>query len=174
MCYTFLRAAGGHIGASLCEEDRLDLARALMAEAEQRSIRLMLPLDVIAAQRPAADAAARVVDARMIPDGLMGLDIGPRTEAAFGAPIAAAGTILWNGPMGVFELAPFAGGTRAIARAIAESCSESIVGGGDTAAAVEQFGFAEKMTHVSTGGGATLEFMEGKILPGVAALQDAA
>ncbi len=174
MCYTFLRAAGGHIGASLCEEDRLELARALMAEAGQRGIRLMLPLDVIAAQRPAADAAVRVVDARMIPDGLMGLDIGPRTEAAFGAPIAAAGTILWNGPMGVFELAPFAGGTRAIARAIAESCSESIVGGGDTAAAVEQFGFAEKMTHVSTGGGATLEFMEGKILPGVAALQDAA
>ncbi|OLD52156.1 MAG: phosphoglycerate kinase, partial [Armatimonadetes bacterium 13_1_40CM_3_65_7] len=99
---------------------------------------------------------------------------GPRTVAAFGAPIAAAGTILWNGPMGVFELAPFAGGTRAIAQAVAEACAESIVGGGDTAAAVEQLGLADKITHVSTGGGATLEFMEGKVLPGVAALQDAA
>jgi phosphoglycerate kinase len=174
MCYTFLRAAGGRVGASLCEEDKLDLARELLADAARRGVRLMLPLDVVAAQRVAADAPVQVVDAREIPDGWMGLDIGPRTEAAFGAPIAAAGTILWNGPMGVFELAPFAGGTRAIARAVAESCAESIVGGGDTAAAVEQFGLAAKMTHVSTGGGATLEFMEGKVLPGVAALQDAA
>jgi phosphoglycerate kinase len=174
MCYTFLRAAGGRVGASLCEEDKLDLARELLADAERRGIRLMLPLDVVAAQRVAADASVRVVDAREIPDGWMGLDIGPRTEATFGAPITAAGTILWNGPMGVFELAPFAGGTRAIARAVAESCAESIVGGGDTASAVEQFGLAGKMTHVSTGGGATLEFMEGKVLPGVAALQDAA
>ena len=174
MCYTFLRAAGGRVGASLCEEDKLDLARELLADAERRGIRLMLPLDVVAAQRVAADASVRVVDAREIPDGWMGLDIGPRTEATFGAPITAAGTILWNGPMGVFELAPFAGGTRAIARAVAESCAESIVGGGDTASAVEQFGLAAKMTHVSTGGGATLEFMEGKVLPGVAALQDAA
>ena len=173
MCYTFLRAAGGRVGASLCEEDKLDLARELLADAERRGIRLMLPLDVVAAQRVAADASVRVVDAREIPDGWMGLDIGSRTEATFGAPIAAAGTILWNGPMGVFELAPFAGGTRAIARAVAESCAESIVGGGDTASAVEQFGLAAKMTHVSTGGGATLEFMEGKVLPGVAALQDA-
>ena len=174
MCYTFLRAAGGRVGASLCEDDKLDLARELLADAERRGVRLMLPLDVVAAQRVAADASVRVVDAREIPDGWMGLDIGPRTEATFGAPITAAGTILWNGPMGVFELAPFAGGTRAIARAVAESCAESIVGGGDTASAVEQFGLAAKMTHVSTGGGATLEFMEGKVLPGVAALQDAA
>jgi phosphoglycerate kinase len=174
MCYTFLRAAGGRVGASLCEDDKLDLARELLADAARRGVRLMLPLDVVAAQRVAADASVRVVDAREIPDGWMGLDIGPRTEATFGAPITAAGTILWNGPMGVFELAPFAGGTRAIARAVAESCAESIVGGGDTASAVEQFGLAAKMTHVSTGGGATLEFMEGKVLPGVAALQDAA
>jgi phosphoglycerate kinase len=174
MCYTFLRAAGGRVGASLCEDDKLDLARELLADAERRGVRLMLPLDVIAAQRVAADASVRVVDAREIPDGWMGLDIGPRTEATFGAPITAAGTILWNGPMGVFELAPFAGGTQAIARAVAESCAESIVGGGDTASAVEQFGLAAQMTHVSTGGGATLEFMEGKVLPGVAALQDAA
>lgn len=174
MCYTFLRAAGARIGASLCEQDKLDLARDLVADAERRGVRLLLPLDVVAAQRMAADAPVRVVDAREIPDGWMGLDIGPRTEAAFGASITAAGTILWNGPMGVFELPPFAGGTRAIARAIAESCAESIVGGGDTASAVEQIGLADKMTHVSTGGGATLEFMEGKVLPGVAALQDAA
>jgi phosphoglycerate kinase len=174
MCYTFLRAVGGRIGASLCEEDKLDLARELVADAARRGVRLMLPLDVVAAQRVAADAQVRTVDAREIPDGWMGLDIGPRTEAAFGAPIAAAGTVLWNGPMGVFELPPFAGGTQAIARAVAESSAESIVGGGDTASAVEQFGLADKMTHVSTGGGATLEFMEGKVLPGVAALQDAA
>jgi phosphoglycerate kinase len=174
MCYTFLRAVGGRIGASLCEEDKLDLARELVADAARRGVRLMLPLDVVAAQRVAADAQVRTVDAREIPDGWMGLDIGPRTEAAFGAPITAAGTVLWNGPMGVFELPPFAGGTQAIARAVAESSAESIVGGGDTASAVEQFGLADKMTHVSTGGGATLEFMEGKVLPGVAALQDAA
>jgi phosphoglycerate kinase len=174
MCYTFLRAVGGRIGASLCEEDKLDLARELVADAARRGVRLMLPLDVVAAQRVAADAQVRTVDAREIPDGWMGLDIGPRTEAAFGAPITAAGTVLWNGPMGVFELSPFAGGTQAIARAVAESSAESIVGGGDTASAVEQFGLADKMTHVSTGGGATLEFMEGKVLPGVAALQDAA
>jgi len=174
MCYTFLRAAGARIGGSLCDEERLGLARELMAEADRRGVRLMLPLDVVTAQRLAADAPVRVVDAREIPDGWIGLDIGPRTEAAFSAPIAAAGTILWNGPMGVFELPPFAGGTRAIARAVAESCAESIVGGGDTASAVEQFGVAAQITHVSTGGGATLEFMEGKVLPGVAALQDAA
>ena len=174
MCYTFLRAAGARIGSSLLDEKGLDLARELTAEAERRNVRLMLPLDVVIAQKVAADAPTRVVDSREIPDGWMGLDVGPRTVAAFGGAITAAGTILWNGPMGVFELAPFAGGTQAIARAVAESCAESIVGGGDTASAVEQFGFADRMTHVSTGGGATLEFMEGKVLPGVAALQDAA
>ena len=174
MCYTFLRAAGARIGSSLLDEKGLDLARELTAEAERRGVRLMLPLDVVIAQKVAADAPTRLADARDIPDGWMGLDVGPRTVAAFGGAITAAGTILWNGPMGVFELAPFASGTRAIAQAVAESCAESIVGGGDTAAAVEQFGLADRMTHVSTGGGATLEFMEGKVLPGVAALQDAA
>lgn len=173
MCYTFLRAAGARIGGSLCEEDRLDLARQLMDDAKRRDVGVLLPVDVLAAQRVQADAPTQVVDARAIPDGWIGVDIGPRTVAAFGAPIAGAGTILWNGPMGVFEIPPFAGGTRAIARAVAESCAESIVGGGDTAAAVEQFGYADKITHVSTGGGASLEFMEGKTLPGVAALQDA-
>jgi phosphoglycerate kinase len=173
MCYTFLRATGAQIGESLCEVEKLDLARQLMTEAEKRRVSFVLPVDVVAAERVAADAPTRVVDARAIPEGWIGLDIGPRTQAAFSAPISAAGTILWNGPMGVFEVAPFAGGSRAIARAVVESCAVSIVGGGDTAAAVEQFGYAEKVTHVSTGGGATLEFMEGRTLPGVAALQDA-
>ncbi|HYM71278.1 MAG TPA: phosphoglycerate kinase [bacterium] len=173
MCYTFLRASGAEIGASLCEVDRLDLARELMREAKQRGVTLVLPVDVVAAERVEAGAPTRVVDARAIPAGWAGVDIGPRTVAAFGAPISSAGTVLWNGPMGVFEIPAFAEGTRAIAKAVAESCGESIVGGGDTGAAVEEFGYAGKMTHVSTGGGASLEFMEGKTLPGVAVLQDA-
>ncbi len=173
MCYTFLRAAGARIGASLCEEEKLDLARELMQEAARRDVRFLLPLDVVAAERVAADAPTRTVDARAIPDGWIGVDIGPRTVAAFGAAISGAGTILWNGPLGIFEIPPFAEGTRAIAKAVAESCAESIVGGGDTAAAVDRFGYAGKITHVSTGGGASLEFMEGKTLPGVAVLMDA-
>jgi phosphoglycerate kinase len=172
MCYTFLRAAGGRIGASLCEEERLDLARELMQEAARRDVRFLLPLDVIAVERVAADAPSRTVDARAIPDGWIGVDIGPRTVAAFGAAISGAGTVLWNGPVGIFEIPQFAEGTRAIAKAVAESCAESIVGGGDTAAAVERFGYADKITHVSTGGGASLEFMEGKTLPGVSVLMD--
>lgn len=172
MCYTFLRAAGGRIGASLCEEEKLDLARELMQEAARRNVRFLLPLDVVVVERVAADAPTRTVDARAIPDGWIGVDIGPRTVAAFGAAISGAGTVLWNGPMGIFEIAQFAEGTRAIAKAVAESCAESIVGGGDTAAAVERFGYAGKITHVSTGGGASLEFMEGKTLPGVAVLMD--
>jgi phosphoglycerate kinase len=173
MCYTFLLAGGARIGASLSEEDKLDLARELLQEAARREVRFLLPVDVIAAERIAADAPTRTVDARAIPDGWIGVDIGPRTIAAFGAAIAGAGTVLWNGPMGIFEIPSFAEGTRAVARAVAESCAESIVGGGDTAAAVERFGYAGKITHVSTGGGASLEFMEGKTLPGVAVLQDA-
>jgi len=172
MCYTFLRATGAETGSSLCEEDRLDLARELMAEAKQRGVKLLLPVDVVAAERVAAGAPTRVVDARAIPAGWTGVDIGPKTVEAFSAPIAGAGTVLWNGPMGVFEIPAFADGTRAIAKAVAESSAESIVGGGDTAAAVEEFGYADKMTHVSTGGGASLEFMEGQTLPGVAVLQN--
>ena len=173
MCYTFLRATGAEIGASLCETDRLDLARDLMEDAKRRGVALLLPVDVVAAERIEAGAPTRIVDARTVPDGWAGVDIGPRTVAAFGAPISRAGTVLWNGPMGVFEIAAFAEGTRAIAKAVAESPGESIVGGGDTAAAVEEFGYADKMSHISTGGGASLEFMEGKTLPGVAVLQDA-
>lgn len=173
MCYTFLKATGAQIGASLLEAEKLDLASELLREAEARGVKMVLPVDVVAAQKVEAGAPTRVVDARAVPDGWIGLDIGPRTVAAMGAPIAGAATILWNGPMGVFEIPEFAAGTRAIAKAVAESCGESIVGGGDTGAAVEQFGYADKITHVSTGGGASLEFMEGKILPGIAALQDA-
>lgn len=173
MCYTFLKATGAAVGASLLEVEKLDLARDLLREADERGVTVVLPVDVVAAQKVAAGAPTRVVDARAIPDGWIGVDIGPRTIAAMSAPIAAAATILWNGPMGVFEIPEFAEGTRAIAKAVAESRAESVVGGGDTAAAVEQFGLADKITHVSTGGGATLEFMEGKTLPGVAALLDA-
>jgi phosphoglycerate kinase len=173
MCYTFLRARGAQTGASLCEVERVELARQLMEEAAQRGVRFLLPVDVVAAERVEPGARAQVVDARRIPEGWVGVDIGPQTVADFRGPIAQAGTILWNGPMGVFEIPAFAEGTRAIARAISESSAESVVGGGDTAAAVDQLGLAGKMTHVSTGGGATLEFMEGKVLPGVAALLDA-
>jgi phosphoglycerate kinase len=173
MCYTFLKASGASIGASLLEAEKLDLASELLREAERRGVNVVLPVDVVAARKVEAGAPTRVVDARAIPDGWIGVDIGPRTIAAMSAPIAGAATILWNGPMGVFEIPEFAGGTRAIAKAVAESCGESVVGGGDTAAAVERFGLADKITHVSTGGGASLEFMEGKTLPGVAALQDA-
>ena len=173
MCYTFLKATGAAVGASLLDADKVGLARDLLREAGERKITMVLPSDVVAAQKVEAGAATRVVDARAIPDGWIGVDIGPRTIAAMSVPIAGAATILWNGPMGVFEIPEFAQGTRAIAQAVAGSHAESIVGGGDTAAAVEQFGLADKITHVSTGGGASLEFMEGKTLPGVAALQDA-
>jgi phosphoglycerate kinase len=173
MCYTFLKATGADIGGSLLDAEKLDLARELLRLAGDRGVNVVLPTDVVAAQKVEAGAATRMVDARAIPDGWIGVDIGPRTIAAMSAPITGAATVLWNGPMGVFEIPEFAEGTRAIAKAVAESCGESIVGGGDTAAAVEQFGLAGKITHVSTGGGATLEFMEGKVLPGVAALQDA-
>ena len=173
MCYTFLKATGAEIGGSLLDPEKLDLARELLRLAAERGVGVVLPTDVVAVPKVQPGAPARVVDARAIPDGLIGVDIGPSTIAMMSAPIAGAATILWNGPMGVFEIPEFARGTRAIAQAVAQSRSESVVGGGDTAAAVEQFGLADKITHVSTGGGATLEFMEGKILPGVAALQDA-
>ncbi|HXF82523.1 MAG TPA: phosphoglycerate kinase [bacterium] len=172
MAYTFLKARGGAVGASLVEEDKLDLARALMAEAARRQVAFHLPEDVVVADRFAEDAERRVVPADAIPDGWMGMDIGPRTAAAYGRTIAASGTVLWNGPMGVFEFPAFATGTRAVAQAMAESRAVTIVGGGDSAAAVEQFGLAGRMTHISTGGGASLEFLEGRELPGVAVLQD--
>lgn len=172
MTYTFLRAKGYEIGASLCEEDKLDLARSLMDEAAARRTAFRLPEDVVVADRFAEDAAHKVVPAEAIPAGWMGLDIGPLTARAFAEVIARAGTVMWNGPMGVFEFPAFAAGTRAVAEAMAASKAVTIVGGGDSAAAVEQMGLARRMTHISTGGGAALEFLEGKELPGVAVLQD--
>jgi len=172
MTYTFLRAQGRSVGASLLEADKLDLARSLMAEAAARKVAFHLPGDVVVADRFAEDAAARTVDVTAIPDGWMGMDIGPKTAEAFRRVILDAGTIMWNGPMGVFEFPPFAEGTRAVAQAMVDSTAVTIIGGGDSAAAVEQFGLADRLTHISTGGGASLEFMEGRELPGVAVLAD--
>ncbi len=172
MSYTFLRAQGFPVGASLCEEDKLDLARSLLDEAGRRRVDFRLPKDVVVADQFADNARHRVVLAKEIPSGWMGLDIGPQTATAFAEVIGRAGTVLWNGPMGVFEFQPFAAGTRAVAEAMAVSRAVTIVGGGDTAAAVEEMGLADRITHISTGGGATLEFMEGKELPGVAVLND--
>jgi len=172
MAYTFLRARGHATGASLVEADKIDLARALMGEAAERKVALLLPEDVVVADRFAEDAAHQTVAAEAIPDGWMGMDIGPKTAEAYRRTVLGAGTVMWNGPMGVFEFPAFAGGTRAVAQAMADSTAVTIVGGGDSAAAVEQFGLAARLTHVSTGGGASLEFMEGRELPGVAVLQD--
>ena len=174
MAYTFLKAQGHRVGKSLVEDDKLELAKSLLQDAEGRKIRLLLPLDNVIAERIEADAKTAVVRTNDgIPDGQMGLDIGPETIAAFSKEIAGARTIVWNGPMGVFEVAPFARGTMKIAEAVAGNrAATSIVGGGDSVAAVHQSGLADKITHISTGGGASLEFLEGKKLPGVEALTD--
>ena len=172
MAYTFLKAQGHGIGASLCEEDRLEYAADMLKKAAEKGVNFLLPTDHIAAQTFAADAVPIVVDATSIPGDLMGLDIGPRTVANYADALRGAGTVIWNGPMGVFEFPAFAKGTEAVARAMAECGAITIVGGGDSAAAVEQLGYADKMTHISTGGGASLEFLEGLELPGVACLLD--
>ena len=172
MAYTFLKAQGMEIGGSLLEADKLDVAREVLDAARANRVTCRLPMDHVIAQKVAADAETRTVDGAAIPAGWMGLDIGPRTRQAFATAIRAAKTVVWNGPMGVFELAPFREGTVAVARAIAESGATSIVGGGDSVAAVTQAGVADRMTHISTGGGASLEFLEGIELPGVAALTD--
>ena len=174
MAYTFSKAQGKQVGKSLVEADKLDLARDIMAEAKTRNVRLLLPLDHVVADKIDASATTQIVrDEQGIPAGKMGLDIGPETIAAFSREIAAAKTIVWNGPMGVFEVAPFAKGTMKIAQAIAANqAATSIVGGGDSVAAVHEAGMADKITHISTGGGASLEFLEGKKLPGVEALTD--
>jgi phosphoglycerate kinase len=172
MTYTFLKAKGLEVGASLVEEDRLDLARSLMDEAARREMTFRLPVDVVVADRFAEDAAHKVVPADAIPPRWMGMDIGPVTAREYADVIEEASTVIWNGPMGVFEFPAFAAGTRAIAEAMAGADAVTIVGGGDSAAAVEMFDLADGMTHVSTGGGASLEFLEGKELPGVAVLQD--
>ncbi len=172
MMFTFYKAMGLEIGGSLLEEDRVEMARQLIADCEKRGVELLLPVDTVVADRFAADAETRVVSREEIPAGWIGVDIGPKSLALFGERVAAAGTVLWNGPMGVFEMEPFAEGTFGLARAIAESKALSIVGGGDSAAAVKQAGLDASFSHVSTGGGASLELLEGKVLPGVAALSE--
>jgi phosphoglycerate kinase len=172
MAYTFLKAQGMEVGASLLEADKLDVAKEILNGARAKGVTFLLPMDHIIAEKAEATAATRTADSTAIPPGWMGLDIGPKAREAFGKLIQGAKTVVWNGPMGVFELAPFREGTFAVARAIAASGATSIVGGGDSVAAVTQAGVADKMTHISTGGGASLEFLEGIELPGVAALTD--
>ena len=173
MSYTFQKALGGSIGKSLCEEDKIDLAREMLEKAKEKGVRILLPVDNICGQEFSNDTMRITVHSKQIPDGWEGMDIGPKTQALFAAEIANAATVVWNGPMGVFEFPNFADGTRAIAQALADNRNcVSIIGRGDSAAAVEQMGYADKMTHISTGGGASLEFLEGKELPGVAALND--
>lgn len=170
MAYTFLKAQGHEIGQSLLDAERIPLATELMEEAERRGVRLLLPIDIVVADDFSNDANTQVVAVDSIPADWEGLDIGPKTRELFGSAIAEARTILWNGPFGVFEIPAFSAGTRAAAEALAESEGTTIIGGGDSAAAVEMFGLADAMSHISTGGGASLEFIEGKVLPGIAAL----
>lgn len=171
MAFTFLKLQGHSIGKSLLDE-KMDAAREVLERAEKRGVPVYLPVDVVVAPELKADAPTRTVAVTAIPDDQMGLDIGPETVRRFAEPLSKAGTILWNGPMGVFEMAPFAGGTRGVADVVAASPALKVIGGGDSAAMVEQMGVAEKMTHISTGGGASLEFLEGRELPGVAVLLD--
>lgn len=172
MAYTFLKAQGYEIGKSLLDEERLDFCRDIMAKAEKAGVELLLPIDIVIANEFSAEAEHRVVSAKEIPSDWEGLDIGPKTTELFASVVKKAGTVVWNGPMGVFEFPAFANGTKGVAQALADSSAVTVIGGGDSAAAVEQMGLADKMTHVSTGGGASLEFLEGKVLPGVAALND--
>ena len=170
MCFPFLAAAGHSVGASLCAADDVELAKRLLASDGVGS-KLRLPVDLVAASEASVDAEPQPIDGVDVPEGLIGLDIGPRTTAAYAEAIASAGTVFWNGPMGMFELEPFAAGTRAVAEAVAATGGTTVVGGGDSAAAMHQFGLADRVTHVSTGGGAALELIEGKPLPGVEALR---
>ena len=172
MAYTFFKAQGHSIGTSICEEDKLELAKETLQKAKDKGVNFLLPVDNRVADKYAEDAQFKTVDSDDIPDGWMGLDIGPKTEKLFSDAIKGAGTVVWNGPMGVSEWKNFACGTIAVATAVAQSGAVSIIGGGDSAAAIEKLGFADKMTHNSTGGGASLEFLEGKELPGIAALND--
>ena len=173
MAYTFSAAQGGKVGDSLLEEDWKDYANDMVKKAEAKGVKLLLPVDTVIADKFAPDADSSVVKAGQIPDGWQGLDIGPETVKLYCDAVADAGTVIWNGPMGVFEFEKFAAGTKAVAEALSKTSAITIIGGGDSAAAVQQLGYADKMTHISTGGGASLEFMEGKELPGVACLLDA-
>ncbi len=172
MAYTFLKAQGYEIGKSICENDKLDLAKELLAKAEAKNVKMYLPVDTVVADAFSNDANFKTVDSTAIPSDWEGLDIGEKTIALFSDVVKNAKTVIWNGPMGVFEMSNFAKGTISVAEAIAASDSISIIGGGDSAAAVEQFGFGDKVTHISTGGGASLEFLEGIVLPGIDCLND--
>ena len=172
MAYTFMKATGGEIGNSLCDDERLSLALELLDKAKAKGVKLLLPVDNVCGKEFNNDTEQMVCESGKIPEGWEGLDIGPKTVELFSKEIKAAKTVVWNGPMGVFEMPNFAKGTLAIATAMAESDATTIIGGGDSAAAVTQMGLADKMSHISTGGGASLEFLEGKTLPGVAALND--
>ncbi len=170
MCFPFLAAQGHSVGDSLCASDDVELARGILESGSSARAELRLPVDLVIGQEFAEDTDALELDGLDVPDGWMGLDIGPRTASSYADVIAGAGTVFWNGPMGAFELAPFAAGTRAVAEAVAAAPGTTVVGGGDSAAALERFGLADRVTHLSTGGGATLELIEGKALPGVEAL----
>ena len=170
MCFPFFKAQGHAVAESLCADGDVELAGKLIASAGDGAA-IQLPSDLVCAERFAADSAPVPVDGVDVPDGLMGLDIGPRSAEAYATIIATAGTVFWNGPMGAFELAPFAAGTRAVAEAVAHTAAVTVVGGGDSVAALQRFGLADKVTHLSTGGGASLELLEGKPLPGVEVLR---
>ena len=172
MAYTFFRALGHTTGTSICEEDKLDLALGLLDKAREKGVNFLLPVDNVIGREYKEDTTFMRIYSDSIPDGWMGLDIGEKTQELFAKSIAGSGTVIWNGPMGVSEWENFASGTRAVAKAVAECGGVSIIGGGDSAAAVEKLGYADKMTHISTGGGASLEFLEGLELPGIACLQD--
>ncbi len=172
MAYTFFRALGSSIGTSICENDKIDLALSLIKKAHEKGVSFLLPVDNIIGREYKEDTTFMRIYSDSIPDGWMGLDIGEKTQELFAKSLIGAGTIVWNGPMGVSEWENFASGTRTVAKAVAESGAISIIGGGDSAAAIEQLGYADKMTHVSTGGGASLEFLEGRELPGIACLLD--
>lgn len=172
MAYTFLKALGYEVGKSICEDDKLSLAKELINLAKEKNVDLVLPIDVVVADKFAPDANTKVVPVSQIPSDWQGLDIGPQTREIFSQKVSRAKTIVWNGPLGVFEMDAFSNGTKVVGEAIANTDALKVVGGGETAEAVEKFGLADRMTHVSTGGGASLEFLEGKVLPGVAILDD--
>ena len=172
MAYTFYKAQGHHIGTSICEEDKLDLAKNILEKAQEKGVQLLLPVDNHVSSEYSNNGEEKMVDSTEIPDGFMGLDIGPKTIEKFEEAVKDAKTVVWNGPLGVCEFDKFATGTKAVATMLSKIEATTIIGGGDSAAAIEKLGLADKMTHISTGGGASLEFLEGKTLPGITCLQD--
>lgn len=172
MAYTFYKAQGHHIGTSICEEDKLDLAKSILEKAQEKGVKLLLPVDNHVSSEYSNNGEDKMVDSTEIPDGFMGLDIGPKTIEKFEEAVKDAKTVVWNGPLGVCEFDKFATGTKAVATMLSKIEATTIIGGGDSAAAIEKLGLADKMTHISTGGGASLEFLEGKTLPGIACLQE--